>query len=226
VYAKGAVSKREAGREVKSDSWKGYARSVVSTVQIIMRRRNKMKKILSISLVVLMLTATYSFAQMDSGMKGEQKGEMKQQGMKMDEGMMSMMKKMMDDKKEMMQMMMGMMDMQEKMIKGPKAAEKKQMMKDMAQMKEKMQKMMSMPMDMTGMDDSQSKLACAEQWLTKAIELHEVHMKDPKTATEASQMEMMDQMKQAYGCITGAGPDAGGTQSKKAGPSKTDPHKH
>ena len=100
-----------------------------------------MKKILSISLVVLMLTATYGFAQTDSGMKGDQKGEMKQQGMKMDEGMMSMMKKMMDDKKEMMQMMMGMMDMQEKMIKGPKAAEKKQMMKDMTQMKEKMQKM-------------------------------------------------------------------------------------
>ncbi len=87
-----------------------------------------------------MLTATYGFAQTDSGMKGDQKGEMKQQGMKMDEGMMSMMKKMMDDKKEMMQMMMGMMDMQEKMIKGPKAAEKKQMMKDMTQMKEKMQK--------------------------------------------------------------------------------------
>jgi hypothetical protein len=116
-----------------------------------------MKKILSISLVVLMLTATYGFAQTDSGMKGKQTGEVKQQGMKMDEGMMSMMKKMMDDKKEVMQMMMGMMDMQEKMIKGPKAAEKKQMMKDMAQMKEKMRKMMSMPMDMPGMDDSQSK---------------------------------------------------------------------
>jgi hypothetical protein len=88
----------------------------------------------------------------------------------MDEGMMSMMKQMMGDgmmKKEMMQMMMGMMNMQEKMMKGPKAAEKKQMMKDMAQMKEKMQKMMSMPMDMPGMDDSQSK---------------EVGGKDPKNA--------------------------------------------
>ena len=129
-----------------------------------------MKKILSISVLVLMLTATYCFAQTDSGMKGEQKAEIKQQGMKMDEEMMKkcqpmmkqmmddgMMKKMMGDKKEMMQMMMDMLDMQEKMMKGPKAAEKKQMMKDMAQMKEKMQKMMSMPMDMPGMDDSQSK---------------------------------------------------------------------
>ena len=131
-----------------------------------------MKKILSISVAVLMLTATYAFAQTDSGMKSEQKGEMKRQGMKMDEEMMKqmmekcqpmmkqmmdngMMKKMMGDKKEMMQMMMEMMDMQEKMMKGPKAAEKKQMMNDMAQMKGKMRKMMSMPMDMAGMDDPQ-----------------------------------------------------------------------
>ena len=95
---------------------------------------------------VVTLTCLYSFAQTDNGMKDEQKGEMKQQGMKMDEGMMKqmmekcqpMMKQMMGDgmmKKEMMQMMMEMMNMQEKMMKGPKAAEKKQMMKAMAQMK-------------------------------------------------------------------------------------------
>ena len=133
-----------------------------------------------------------------------------------------------------MQMMMEMMNMQEKMMKGPKAAEKKQMMKAMAQMKEKMQKMMSMPMDMTGMDDSQSKLKCAEQWLKKAIDLHELHMKDPSTTTDVSQMELMDQIKKAYGCITGTGPDMSGTQSKevvgkepkKEEPSKADPHKH
>ena len=185
---------------------------------------------------VVALTSGYSFAQTDNGMKDEQKGEMKQQGMKMDEGMM---KQMMEKcqpmmKKEMMQMMMEMMNMQEKMMKGPKAAEKKQMMKAMAQMKEKMQKMMSMPMDMTGMDDSQSKLKCAEQWLKKAIDLHELHMKDPSTTTDASQMELMDQIKKAYGCITGTGPYMSGTQSKevegkeqkKAEPFKTDPHKH
>ena len=185
---------------------------------------------------VVALTSGYSFAQTDNGMKDEQKGEMKQQGMKMDEGMM---KQMMEKcqpmmKKEMMQMMMEMMNMQEKMMKGPKAAEKKQMMKAMAQMKEKMQKMMSMPMDMTGMDDSQSKLKCAEQWLKKAIDLHELHMKDPSTTTDVSQMELMDQIKKAYGCITGTGPDMSGTQSKevvgkepkKEEPSKADPHKH
>ena len=183
---------------------------------------------------VVALTGRYSFAQMDSSMKGE----MKQQGMKMDEGMM---KQMMEKCQPMMKQMMGdgmmkqeMMNMQEKMMKGPKSAEKKQMMKDMAQMKEKMQKMMSMHMDMTGMDDSQSKLKCAEQWLKKAIDLHELHMKDPTTTTDASQMELMDQIKKAYGCITGTGPDMSGTQSKevegkepkKAEPSKTDPHKH
>jgi hypothetical protein len=130
--------------------------------------------------------------------------------------------------------MMNMMNMQEKMMKGPKAAEKKQMMKDMAQMKEKMQKMMSMHMDMTGMDDSQSKLKCAEQWLKKAIDLHELHMKDSTTTTDASQMELMDQIKEAHGCIAGTGPDMSGTPSKEVGgkgspkaePSKADPHKH
>jgi hypothetical protein len=110
---------------------------------------------------------------------------------------------------DMMQMMMNMMDMQEKMMMGAKPAEKKKMMKDMAQMKEKMQEMMSMCKGMMvgGMmgqpsDDSRSRLKCAEQWLKKAIDLHELHIKDPKTATEASQMEMMDQMKKAYECIT------------------------
>src|ERR1035437_10127447 len=202
-----------------------------------MLRRFEMKRFILVVIscvFVVTLTCLYSFAQTDNGMKDEQKGETKQQGMKMDEAMM---KQMMGDgmmKKEMMQMMMEMMNMQEKMMKGPKAAEKKQMMKAMAQMKEKMQKMMSMPMDMTGMDDSQSKLKCAEQWLKKAIDLHELHMKDPSTTTDVSQMELMDQIKKAYGCITGTGPDMSGTQSKevvgkepkKEEPSKADPHKH
>src|SRR4030066_2605477 len=129
-----------------------------------MLRRFEMKRFILVvisCIFVVALTGRYSFAQTDSGMKGEQKGEMKQQGMKMDEGVMKqmvekcqpLMKQMMGDgmmKKEMMQLMMGMMNMQEKMMKGPKAAEKKQMMKDMAQMKEKMQKMMSMHMDRAG----------------------------------------------------------------------------
>src|SRR5664280_13778 len=160
---------------------------------------------------VVTLTCLYSIAQTDNGMKDEPKGEMKQQGMKMGE---EMMKQMMEKHQPMMKQMM---------------AEKKDMMMDMAQMKEKMQMMMSMPMDMPGMDDSQSKLKCAEPWLKKAIDLHEIHLKDPKTATEASQMEMMDQMKKAYGCIKGMGPDMSGTQSKEIEgkePAKTDPHKH
>jgi hypothetical protein len=191
---------------------------------------------------VVALTCGYSFAQTDNAMKDEQRGEMKQQGMKMDEEMMKkmmekcqpMMKQMMADKKDMMQMMMDMINMQEKMIKGPKVAEKKQMMKNMAQMKEKMQKKMSMPMDMPGMDDSQSKLKCAEPWLKKAIDLHELHMKDPTAITDASQVELMDQIKKAYGCIAGSDLYMSGAQSKevadkepkKAEPSKADPHKH
>ena len=101
---------------------------------------------------VVALTSGYSFAQTDNSMKMDE--EMMKQMMGKHQPMM---KQMMADKKDMMQMMMDIMNMQEKMMKGPKAAEKKQMMKDMAQMKEKMQKMMSMPMDMKCMDDSQSK---------------------------------------------------------------------
>ena len=186
------------------------------------------------------LTCGCSFARTNSGVKDERKGEMKQQGMQMNDEMMKqmmakhqpMMKQMMADQKDMMQMMMDMMSMQEKMMKGPDAAEKEQMMQNMAQMKEKMQKMMTMSMDMPGMNDSLSKIKCAEPWLKKAIDLHEVHLKDTKTATEASQMELMDQMKKAYDCITGSGSDVSGTQSKKlrepnnTEPSMTDPHKH
>jgi len=137
----------------------------------------------------------------------------------------------------MMQMMMDMMNMQEKMMMGAKHAEKKKMMKEMAQMKENMQKMMSMCKGMTvgGMmgqpsDVSQCRLPCAEQWLKKAIDLHEIHIKDSKTATEASQMEMMDQMKKAYECITGARCGMSGTplketESKEKAP-KGDVHGH
>ena len=87
-----------------------------------------------------------------------------------------------------------------------------------------------MPMGMmTGDSDAQAKLSCAEQWLKKAIDLHELHIKDPRTATEASQMEMMDQMKKAYGCIAATGTDMSGTQSKEVEgkePKKAEPHKH
>ncbi len=141
----------------------------------------------------------------------------------------------------MMQMMMDMMGVQEKMMMGAKPAEKKKMMKDITQMKEKMQNMMSMckGMMMGGMmgqpsDVSQCRLTCAEQWLKKAIDLHEIHIKDPKTATEASQMEMMDQMKKAYDCITGTICGMSGTSSKepvskemeKKVPPISDPHGH
>lgn len=202
-----------------------------------------MKKIIVIwSMLALLLSAAYGFAQMGGEMMGKQKGEMKQQGM-MDEGMMKqtmpmmemcmpMMKQMMGEgmmKQDMMQMMMGMMDVQEKMIKGMKPEEKKKMMKDMGQMKEKMQKMMSMHMGMTmGTGDPQAKLACAEQWLKKAIDLHELHMKDPKTTTDASQMELMDQIKMAYGCITGAAPiiKSAPTKEPAGGEKKKDAHGH
>lgn len=46
-------------------------------------------------------------------------------------------------------------------------------------------------------------LCCAIFWLKQAIELHEMHMKDPGTMTEESQMELMCQMLKAHMCILG-----------------------
>ena len=123
---------------------------------------------------------------------------------------------------DMMQMMMNMVNIQEKMMTGVKASEKKKMVKDLKDMKEKMQKIMSMRSTMMGGmmgqpgDVSQCRLSCAEQWLKKAIDLHEVHIEHPKTATEASQMEMMDQMKKAYECITGARCGMSGATSRES----------
>ena len=51
-----------------------------------------------------------------------------------------------------------------------------------------MDKMMSKRMGMMSVMHTQAKVKCAEEWLKKAIDLHEVHIKDPRTATEASQM--------------------------------------
>ena len=159
-------------------------------------------KSLIVALAISLLLSASAYASDEGAMMPMRMcQQMMNQSMAMGQGMMM---------KDMMQMMMDMMNMQEKMMMGLKPSEKKQMMMDMAQMKERMQKMMSMGIP----DGPEPKLKCAEEWLKKAIDLHEIHLKDPKTATEASQMEMMDQMKHAYECITG-------------GPSeKTDPHKH
>jgi hypothetical protein len=173
-----------------------------------------MKKWLIVFMVFFVFNIP-AYAQM--GMMGGQQGEgqgMMGEGQQMPMMNCPMMQQMPGQgmmMQNMMQMIMDMMNMQEKMMMGAKPAEKKKMMKDMVQMKEKMQKMMSMCKGMMvgGMmgqpsDVSQCRLTCAEQWLKRAIDLHEIHIKDSKTATEASQMEMMDQMKKAYECITGA----------------------
>lgn len=209
-------------------------------------------KRLIIVFVNLLAFGISAYAQMDEGVKPEQKEQMSQ-GMVCGEGKMPMMHmcqemmkqkmgeeqipmcmQMMKGRNEMMKMMIEMMNMQEKMIMGVKPSEKKQIMKNIAQMKEKMQKMMSMHMDMMEMDNLQARLKCAEEWLKKAIDFHELHMKDPKTETEASQMELMNQMKKAYECVAGKGyensaaplKETDSKESKNAEPSKADLHKH
>lgn len=72
------------------------------------------------------------------------------------------------------------------------------MLQQMQGMMGKMQGMMTMMQP-----DLQRKITCAVSWLEKAIALHELHMKDPTTTTEQSQMELMDQIKKAHECLTG-----------------------
>ncbi len=51
--------------------------------------------------------------------------------------------------------------------------------------------------------DAQVRLDCARFWLEQAMELHDLHLRDPTTATEESQIELMDQITRAYECVTG-----------------------
>ena len=81
-------------------------------------------------------------------------------------------------------------------------------------------------MGMMESSDPHPGLICAEQWLKKAIDLHGLHIKDPKTATEASQMEMMDQMKKAYGCIAEKSSESESAPQKDPAGEKKDAHKH
>ena len=50
---------------------------------------------------------------------------------------------------------------------------------------------------------SQANFDCTRPWLEKAIKLHAMHLKNPKSATNKSQMEMMDQMMQAKKYLAG-----------------------
>ena len=50
---------------------------------------------------------------------------------------------------------------------------------------------------------AQAKLDCAKSWLEKANKLHDLHLKDPTTTSEASQLELMDQIMKAYECVSG-----------------------
>ncbi len=49
----------------------------------------------------------------------------------------------------------------------------------------------------------QTENECAIFWLKQAIELHKMHLENPSMATNESQIELMNQMKQAYKLIPG-----------------------
>lgn len=51
------------------------------------------------------------------------------------------------------------------------------------------------------MTHMQEKINCAISNLEKAIKLHDIHMKDPSTATEPSQKELDRYIINAYKCL-------------------------
>lgn len=50
---------------------------------------------------------------------------------------------------------------------------------------------------------AQARLDCTRFWLEKAMELHELHLKDATTTTNESQIELMNRITRAYECVTG-----------------------
>jgi hypothetical protein len=50
---------------------------------------------------------------------------------------------------------------------------------------------------------AQTMLDCARFWLGKAMELHDLHLRDPTTTTNESQIELMNQITKAYECVSG-----------------------
>jgi len=46
-------------------------------------------------------------------------------------------------------------------------------------------------------------MECANYWMKHAMMIHYMHIKNPSTATEESQIEMMYDMMKAYKCMTG-----------------------
>ena len=83
----------------------------------------------------------------------------------------------------------------EKMMKGEKSCNEtmmKSMMKEKAASKGRYTGKMSL-----NESSSQANFDCACLYLEKAIKLHAMHLEKPKSVTNESQMEMMDQMKQA-----------------------------
>jgi hypothetical protein len=51
--------------------------------------------------------------------------------------------------------------------------------------------------------DARTRLECAQFWLEKAMELQDMHIRDPSTATDDSQIELRDRITRAYECVAG-----------------------
>ena len=57
---------------------------------------------------------------------------------------------------------------------------------------------------------AQARLDCARPWAERAMQLHDLHLRDPSTTTDESQRELMDYIMNTRACLTGETPPAMG----------------
>lgn len=50
---------------------------------------------------------------------------------------------------------------------------------------------------------TQANMECADYHMEEAMKIHNMHLKNPNTSTEESNMEMMEHMVESYACLTG-----------------------
>ncbi|MFH1146908.1 MAG: hypothetical protein V1736_04290 [Pseudomonadota bacterium] len=161
-----------------------------------------MKKML-VLLVLFFGTAAYAQMPPAKGRMG-----MGQDQMPMMQTGMPMMQHMMAQQamyQNVLQMMMEMARIQERMLGESLApAEKKRLTGQLDEIQKRISSMMVAPV--TGMTvmpqtGSDPRLQCAERYLQEAITIQTQQMKDPAKVTHASEADLMQRLKNAYGCI-------------------------
>lgn len=162
-----------------------------------------MKKIL-IALILLFGTGVYAQMPPEKG----RMGMAQDQQMPMMQMAMPMMQQMTAQQamyQNMLQMMMEMSRIQERMLEEPLGpAERKRLTAQLDEIQGRISGMMIAPVTgMTAMPQAGAdpRLQCAERYLEEAITIQTQQMNDPAKVTQASEADLMQRLKNAYGCI-------------------------